>query len=91
MVVERGGIPLCTEESGLTKRPNWNGPGAHSLPPKKRHKIGIENAMFWPAIDRLKIAEFAAGPPNASSPSPSATSADAHTAFTGVRVRALTW
>ena len=74
----------------LTKRPRENGPGAHSLPPKKRLTIGMVNAVYWPAIARLKMAEFAVGPANARSPRRSATKADAQTACTGVRVRVLT-
>ena len=47
-------------------------------------------AVYWPAIARLNMAEFALGPANARRPRRSATSAEAQTALTGVCVRGCT-
>ena len=60
------------------------------MPPRKRLATGIAYAVYWPAIARLKMAEFALGPANASRPRRAATSAAEHTACTGVCVRVCT-
>ena len=52
--------------------------------------IGMANAVYWPATERLKMAEFAAEPAKARSPRRRATKTHVHTAFTGVRVYGLT-
>lgn len=50
----------------------------------------MQYAVYCPAIPRLKIDVYVVGPAKTRSPRRRATSAEAHTALTGVSVRLLT-
>ena len=52
---------------------------------------GMLNAVYWPAIERPKMAELPMGPANPIKPMTRAMDADVQTAVTGVRVLWLTW
>lgn len=70
----------------LTRRPNENGPGTHSAPPKNRHAIGMLYATYWPVTTSVKIAPIARGPAKARRPRRSETKQENQTQFTGVCV-----
>lgn len=66
-----------------------NGPGCQFLPPRKRLAMGMEYAVYWPAMPRANMAELAVGPANTRRPKSRAMNAEANTALTGVCVRRL--